>query len=227
MLSHDEKAIAETLGNLGIRNDYKIIFYDNSKLHSACRAVWMMKVFGHNPQLLYILDGGLEAWLQYNGKTETGEATASPKQYTANFQPDWVRTLSQMKANLHNPKEQVIDLRHAVRYAGGPEVRPGLRLGHIPGSVSFPFTSFFDSDNRFRPLEKIRQQLTGVGIDINSPIISTCGSAITAPILNFVLDLLDQSNHAVYNGAWTEWGCNKLYAHELSLDERPVQTSLD
>ena len=227
MLLHDEKIISEKLSELGIRNDYKIILYDNSSLHTACRALWMLKVFGHSPQLLYVLDGGFAAWNKYGGKLESGEATFTPKPYTAQFQPEFVRTLSQMKANLHNPKEQVIDLRHAVRYAGGPESRPNLRQGHIPGSFSFPFTSSFDKEGCLRPLDKIRQQLAGIGVDLNSPIISTCGSGTTAPILNFALDLLEHPHHAVYNGSWTEWGANKLYAHELSLDERPVCSSLD
>ncbi|MDR3478991.1 MAG: rhodanese-like domain-containing protein [Gammaproteobacteria bacterium] len=227
MLLKDDKVIGDKLGAMGIRNDYKIIFYDNSKLHSACRALWMLKMFGHNPQQLYLLDGGLNAWTQYGGKMESGEAPASPKEYTAKTQDQYVRTLSQMKSNLHNPKEQVVDVRHAVRYAGGPELRPGVRPGHIPGSFSFPYTSLFDKNDCWRPIEKIRMQLTGIGLDLTAPIVSTCGSGMSAPTLNFALDLLEHPHHAVYNGSWNEWGAEKLYANELSLDERPVIRSLD
>jgi thiosulfate/3-mercaptopyruvate sulfurtransferase len=227
MLLRDGKIISDKLSALGIRNDYKIIFYDNSQLHSACRALWMMKVFGHNPQQLYLLDGGLNAWDQHGGKVESGEAPTSPRDYAATFQDEYIRTLSQMKSNLHNPKEQVVDVRHAVRYAGGPEARPGVRPGHIPGSFSFPYTSLFEKNGCFRPAEKIRMQLTGVGIDTNAPIVSTCGSGMSAPILDFALDLLANTQHAVYNGSWTEWGAEKLYANELSLDERPAIRSLD
>jgi thiosulfate/3-mercaptopyruvate sulfurtransferase len=227
MLNLDETHISNTLGQLGIRNDYKIIFYDNSKLHTSCRALWMLKVFGHNPQQLYILDGGFAAWNQYEGKVESGESTVTPKHYKASLQKQFIRTLSQMKTNLHIPAEQVVDVRHAVRYAGGAEQRPGLRRGHIPLSFSFPYTTLFEKNDCWRPLDRIRQQFTGIGASIHCPTITTCGSAMSAPILNFGLDLLGNINNAVYNGSWTEWGAEKLYPQELSLDERPVKNSLD
>lgn len=227
MLLRDEKSLSEKLSKLGIRNDYKIIFYDNSELHTACRALWMLKIFGHNPQLLYILDGGLSAWLEYGGKIGTGETSFSPKPYQVNFQTNLIRDLSQMKNNLQNPTEQIIDTRHPVRFVGGPETRPGLRLGHIPGSYSFPFMVLFDKDGSFLPLEKIRKRLTSTGMDFNSPIVTSCGSGMTAPTLNFILDLLGHNNHAVYNGSWAEWGAEKLYPDEKNLDERPVETCVD
>ncbi len=226
MLIQDEQLISDKLSALGVRNDAKIIFYDNSKLHSACRALWMLKMFGHNPQLLYILDGGLDAWEKYNGKTESGEPHVTAKHYTVNYKNEFIRTLSQMKSNLHNPSEQVIDVRHAVRFAGGPETRPDLRLGHIPGSFSFPYITLFEKDGSWRPVEKIKSQLIASGIDLKSPIISTCGSGLTAATLDFILDLLELPKHAVYNGSWSEWGSQKLYPNELSLDERPVEDCL-
>lgn len=226
-LLRDEKIISEKLGALGIRNDYKIILYDNSKLHTSCRVLWMLKVFGHNPQQLYILDGGLAAWEKYGGKVESGDVIASPKSYQASLQTSFIRDLQQMKSNLREPTEQVVDLRHAVRYAGGPEIRPNLRLGHIPNSISFPYTTMFDATGIWRPLEKIRQQLAGVNIDIREPIITTCGSSITAPILNFALDLLGQPNNSVYDGSWSQWGADKVLPGETSMDERPIASCLD
>lgn len=224
LLLLDEKRLSEKIGALGIRNDYKLIFYDNSGLHTACRALWMFKMVGHNPQQLYILDGGLAAWERYGGKTESGDVTYSPKHYSVKLQPMYLRTLANIKANLQNPEEQMVDVRHPVRFAGGPEPRPGLRTGHIPGSFCFPYTVFFDKEGLFLPLDKIRRRLMDVGIDITSPIISSCGSGTTAPILNFVLDLLNQPNHAVYNGSWSEWGSETLYPGEQSIEERPVET---
>jgi thiosulfate/3-mercaptopyruvate sulfurtransferase len=226
-LLKDEALIADKLGALGIRNDYKIILYDNSKLHTACRALWMLKIFGHNHQQLYILDGGLTAWEKYGGKTASGVVNASPKSYQLNMQKDFSRDLPAIKQNLREPEAQIVDLRHAVRFAGGPEIRPDLRLGHIPNSASFPYTTMFAPTGAWRPLEKIRQQLGGVGIDIRNPIITTCGSSITAPILNFALDLLGQPNNAVYTGSWSEWGSKQLFSGETSLIERPIKTSLE
>lgn len=228
MLIRDEKLISEKVGALGITNEHKIIFYDNSKLHTSCRALWMFKVFGHNPNQLYVLDGGHQAWENYGGKIEVGEPrSVGVKSYHVNFESRFIRTLVQMKNNLHHPSEQVVDVRHAVRYAGGPETRIGLRSGHIPGSFCFPFTSLFEQDGHFKPIERIRKLLTGIGMSLNDPIISTCGSGVTSAILNFVLDLMNHSEHSLYDGSWSEWGLDKLYPGETSLDERPVVTSVD
>ncbi|MHB1948921.1 MAG: sulfurtransferase, partial [Gammaproteobacteria bacterium] len=223
----DEKNISEKLGEMGVRNDYKIIFYDNSDLHSAARALWMMKVFGHNPHQLYILDGGLAAWEKYVGKVESGKSSVTSKKYTAKIQPQFIHTLAQMKEAYQHPFEQIVDVRNALRFAGGPEPRPGLRLGHIPGSISFPYTSFFDKSGTFLPLEKIRSLLVSVAVDLRAPIIASCGSGVTAPILDFVLDIAGHKQHAVYDGSWSEWGTEKLYPGETSLDERPVTTSVE
>jgi len=226
-LIQDNAILGEKMGSLGIKNDYKIILYDNSELHSAYRALWMFKMLGHNPQQLYILDGGLKAWEKTNGKTESGMPTISPKSYTAQFQPLFIRTLAQMKENLHHPQEQIIDLRHPIRFAGGAEPRPNMRSGHIPNSISFPYFAFFDSNGLLLPLEKIKSRMLDIAIDFKSPIIATCGSAITACILDLVLDLMGHSQHAVYNGAWAEWGSLSLYPGETTLDERPVRTSVE
>lgn len=227
MLIRDEALIKEKIGALGITDEHKIIFYDNSNLHTSCRALWMFKVFGHNPHQLYILDGGYEAWERYGGKIETGESRNAPKTYNINFEAHFIRSLVQMKTNLHHSMEQVVDMRHPVRYAGGPEHRLGLRKGHIPDSFSFPYTTMFEADGRFKPIEKIRKQLTGIGVDLHYPIVTTCGSGMTASVLNFALDLMNHSQHSLYDGSWSEWGANQLYLGEESLEERPVATSID
>jgi thiosulfate/3-mercaptopyruvate sulfurtransferase len=184
----------------------------------------MLKMFGHAPQLLYILDGGLSAWERYEGKLEAGEQTVAAKSYAVNFQEKYYRNLAQMKANLHHPQEQVVDARPAIRYTGGPEPRPGVRSGHIPGSFCFPFIVPFEANGCFLPLEKIRRRLEGIGLDLQHPTTTLCGSGMTAAIINFLFDILGNENNALYNGSWTEWGAEALYPGEHSLAERPVAT---
>ncbi len=227
MLLLDEKIISEKLGKLGIRNDYKIILYDNSKSYSACRALWMFKVFGHNPQLLYILDGGFEAWERDGGKIDAGEPFFSSKTYNVQLQKQFISTLQDIKHNLGASTHQIIDVRHPVRFAGGPEPRPGLRQGHIPGSFCYPYFTLFNKDGTFITSEKLRKKCQELGIDLHAPIITTCGSALTAPILNFLLDLIQHEKHSVYDGSWSEWGADRLFSGETSLDERPVESCVD
>lgn len=227
MISHDEKFLNDKLSALGIRNDYKIIFYDNSPFHSACRALWMFKFLGHNTHQLYILDGGLNAWLNYGGKVESGVVTPTPRQYSVSLKKDHLRTLTQMKQNLLHPTEQVVDVRHPVRFCGGPELRPNVRSGHIPGSFPFPFFTMFEKDGTFIREERIRRKFSDVVIDFNAPIITTCGSGITASILDFMLDIMGHKQHAVYDGSWNEWGSEKVFSDESSLAERPVETCLE
>lgn len=228
MLIRDEALIAEKIGALGITEEHKVIIYDNSPLHSSCRALWMFKVFGHNPSQLYILDGGYDAWEKYGGKAETGESRSiNAKNYPVQFQAHCIRTLVEMKMNLHHPREQVVDMRHPVRYAGGPEQRSDMRSGHIPGGFSFPYMTMFELDGRFKSHDKICKQLTGIGVDLTQPIVTMCGSGITAAILNFVLDLHGCENNFLYDGSWAEWGSEQLYQGEADLSERPIITSLE
>ena len=227
MLLRDEQKLAELVGALGITKDHKIIIYDNSDIHSSCRALWIFKVLGHADSHLFILDGNLKTWKRYGGKVESTAPNTGAKKYEMNFQGHLVRPLLQMKANLHHPQEQVIDVRSPIRYAGGKESRPGLRSGHIPGAFSYPYSVMFDEKGMWRPLDKIRRTLVGVGVSFDHPIISMCGSGMTAATLDFALDLLGHQNHSIYDGSWSEWGAEQLFEGEVSLEERPVVTSLD
>jgi thiosulfate/3-mercaptopyruvate sulfurtransferase len=226
MLLREEKPTSELLGSLGLRPDCKIIFYDRSEYHSSCRAVWMMKMLGHPPQLLYILDGGMTAWEKYGGKTESGESHAAAKAYSVKLHDKYLRSLGEIKEILRTSTEQLIDARHPVRYSGGAEPRSGMRSGHLPGSFCFPFSAVLEKDGYFLPLDKLRRRLEGIGVDLRHPTVTLCGSGITAAVINFALDILGNENNALYDGSWTEWGSEDLYPGEASLAERPVETCL-
>jgi thiosulfate/3-mercaptopyruvate sulfurtransferase len=188
----------------------------------------MFKVLGHNPNQLYILDGGFQAWQQYGGKVETGEPrTPLSKSYVVNFEAHFIRTLLQMKTNLHHPAEQVVDVRHPSYYMGAPERRPGMRSGHIPGSVSFPYFTMFEKNGRWKPIDKIRKQFISTGVDLAYPIVTLSDSGMSAAVLNFALDLMGDEVHALYDGSWSEWGTEVLFPGEDNLKERPVITSLE
>lgn len=228
MLTHDTSRIATLLRELGVSSDDKIIFYDQSDLHSSCRAWWMFRMFGHDPEKLFVLNGGLQAWKRFGGKVDAGPARFSPsKMYKVDWQAQFLRSLSDMKQNVREPRDQVIDARHPVRFAGGAEPRPNLRVGHIPGSYSFPFMTMFDASGDFKSLKRIEAQLRGTGIEFDYPIVTTCGSGMTAATINFVLELFGVTQHALYDGSFTEWGAEKLYPGEQSLSERPVKRSVD
>ncbi|MDA8561830.1 rhodanese-like domain-containing protein [Gammaproteobacteria bacterium] len=223
MIELDENKINEKLGKLGIKNDYKIIFYDNSELHTSARALWMFKVFGHNPQLLYILNGGFKSWQKDGKKTESGESNHTPKIYTSSIQKQYLNTLSDIKNIVKNSTNQIIDVRHPVRYSGGPEPRDNLRQGHIPGSFCLPFYTLFSKEGNFISAEHLRKKFKDLGVDINAPITTTCGSGLTAPILDFLIDLMPDTKHFVYDGSWSEWGYINLFPDEKSIDERPIE----
>ncbi len=216
------KTAEDYLSALGLANDQPVILYDSSPVPSAFRAYWILRVFGHPAEKLFILDGGLRAYEKIGGKTVCTPTVVIPTTYEAIFKPKLLRTLNQMKQAIKDPKTQIIDTRHAVRFTGGPESRPGLRAGHIPGSFCFPFTCFFAEDGTFLPIDKISKQLREIGVDLASPIISTCGSGVTACVLNFFLDQLHHPTHALYDGSWSEWGAMSCFPGEESLSERPV-----
>ena len=217
-LSRDLAHLQAAYTSLGITPAHKIVFYDHSPLHTSARALWILKMLGHSPHQLYLLDGGLPCYGKAGGPLQSGEAKAHlvKKSSLIHARFDEMITLSKMKENLQHPTAQVIDVRHPVRFMAG----------HIPDSFCFPYFAMFDSAGRFKKIEQIRKQLLGIGVDLARPIISTCGSGITATILDFVLDLMDHNEHGVYDGAWAEWGYPALYPGETSLDERPVQKTI-
>lgn len=223
-LSKDIQVTRPQFEALGIHAGQSVVLYDRSDLHSACRAYWIFRLWGFPAEFLYILDGGMKAWDKQGFILSSGIPQKISCPIAITFQSRLLASLAEIKQLLRAPSAQIIDLRHPVRYAGGPE--PRGRAGHIPGSFCYPSSACFNAEGCFLPFEKISQRLQDIGVDLSAPLITTCGSGMTAPILNFVLDCLSHPTHSLYDGSWAEWGADQCFPGESSLTERPVETSL-
>ena len=194
------------VGALGIGNDDTVVVYDSGGWVAAPRVWWMFLSFGKDVR---ILNGGLKKWVAEGRKVEKGEV-AAPKAATfkAAFDARRVRSMQQLVANLSTRAEQVIDARADERYQGKvAEPRPGLRSGHIPDSLSLPYNNLFDAaTGTMKPLDDLRAAFAGVGVKLDAPIVTSCGSGVSAAVLTLALYRLGVENPALYDGSWTEWG---------------------
>ena len=194
------------VGGLGIGNGDTVVLYDSGGWVAAPRVWWMFLSFGH--QNVRILNGGLKKWRAEGRKVESGEVTPKPATFKATFDPSYTRNIQQMVDNLESRNEQVLDARANERYQGKvPEPRPGLRSGHIPGSLSMPYNQLFDaSTGAMKSLEELRGVFVGAGVKLDAPIVTSCGSGVSALVLTLALYRLGVRGSALYDGSWTEWG---------------------
>ncbi|HZR88663.1 MAG TPA: 3-mercaptopyruvate sulfurtransferase [Bradyrhizobium sp.] len=203
------------VGALGIGNDDTVVIYDAGGWVAGPRAWWMFLAYGHDK--VRLLDGGLKKWRAEGRKVEGGEVTPKPATFKATFDARRVRSMEQLVANLASHAEQVIDARAADRFEGRvPEPRPGLRSGHIPGARSVPYNQLFDAaTGTMKPLSDLRAAFTGAGVKLDAPVVTSCGSGVSAAVLTLALYRLGIANPAIYDGSWSEWG---------KLDGPPVAT---
>jgi thiosulfate/3-mercaptopyruvate sulfurtransferase len=197
---------AKLLGALGVSNASRVVFYDQKGLASAARGWWLMGLFGHDAAA--VLDGGFPKWRREGRAIETGEPTApSPAAFRPDYRAARLRGVGDMLRNVQTQAELVLDARAAGRFTGEvPEPRAGMRSGHIPGSASLPYTDLLNADGTFRPVSDIRARLAQAGVDAARPVVTSCGSGVTACILTLGLQLAGLPGGAVYDGSWTEWG---------------------
>lgn len=196
---------AHDAGRLGIGNDDLVVIYDRGDYMGAPRAWWMFGVFGH--ERVKVLDGGLKKWLAEGGAVESAAVTPVPKTYQARFDGHRVRGLDDIRRNVGSGSEQVIDARSRERYEGtAPEPWPGRRSGRIPGSLNVPFTDVIDpATGEMRSVSELRTIFSTARADLARPIVTSCGSGVTAGVLSLALARLGVDS-ALYDGSWAEWG---------------------
>jgi thiosulfate/3-mercaptopyruvate sulfurtransferase len=197
---------AKLMAALGVGNTSRIVFYDQKGLASAARGWWLMGLFGHDDAA--VLDGGLPKWLREGRRTEDGEPAAPAHgAFRPNYRTGQLRGIGDVLRNVLSRSEQVLDARAAGRFTGVvPEPRAGMRSGHIPGSVSLPYTDLLHEDGTFRPAGEVRGRFEAAGVDGSRPLVTSCGSGVTACILTLGLRIAGFPEGAVYDGSWTEWG---------------------
>jgi thiosulfate/3-mercaptopyruvate sulfurtransferase len=194
------------IGALGVSNHDRVVFYDQKGIYSSARAWWLMHLFGH--ERCAVLDGGLPKWRAEGRPIERGEpSTVAPAHFLASLEVRHLRGLGDVRENLRTRAEMVLDARSSDRFYGRvPEPRAGVRSGHIPGSRSLPFTELLTPQQTLRRPAELLELFSGCGVRADVPVISTCGSGLTAAVINLSLAVAGLSSGALYDGSWSEWG---------------------
>jgi thiosulfate/3-mercaptopyruvate sulfurtransferase len=198
---------AQQVGALGIGDEDDVVVYDGSGANlSAARVWWMFRAFGH-PRVA-VLDGGLPKWRSEGRPLEQGAVLLQAAGFTARaVPPDSVHDLKSMRGALSSGQVQIVDMRSAGRFAGTePEPRPGLRGGHIPGSLNLPYNQLVQPDGTLLPPDALRERIAAAGVDPARAVVVTCGSGVSACALIHALHLLGHRQASLYDGAWAEWG---------------------
>ncbi|MDS9948176.1 MAG: 3-mercaptopyruvate sulfurtransferase [Planktomarina sp.] len=190
---------------LGVGDGHQIIVYDTKGLFSAARVWWLFRLMGHNS--VAVLDGGLPKWIADGNPLSTTAPIIRDRHMTVKQQLQMVRDVTQVAHASKLNDHEIIDARSGTRFIGeAPEPRTGLRSGHIPNSKNLPFTKVLNTDHTMKTVPELTKVFKNAGIDLNKPAITTCGSGITAAVLSLALQRVGKTDHALYDGSWTEWG---------------------
>jgi thiosulfate/3-mercaptopyruvate sulfurtransferase len=197
------EAFSSAMRNLGIGDGLSVVVYDGSGLFSAPRVWWTFRTFGVREVL--ILDGGMPKWKAEGRPIDFGEVRRTPRHFTARFNRGAVADVEDVRKALANPELQVVDARSAGRFQGSaPEPRPGLKSGHMPGALNLPYDALLEDGKLIAP-HRIRAKFAEAGVNLDRPVVTSCGSGVTAAVLWFALDALGKEPKALYDGSWTEW----------------------
>ncbi|MCF3629246.1 3-mercaptopyruvate sulfurtransferase [Thalassospiraceae bacterium LMO-SO8] len=196
---------------LGLGDGIRIVCYDhNGGGMAAARVWWMFRLFGHGD--VCVMDGGLPKWLAENRPVTDIEPTPRERHFTPRENHMMVRTVDQVLANIDGKREDVLDVRAAGRFAGtSPEPRAGMRSGHMPGALNLPYGDLMDADKNctMRSAEEIRALADKAGVNLKRPLVTSCGSGVTACYAALALYLIGKEDVAVYDGSWSEWGARQ------------------
>ncbi|MBA2589271.1 MAG: 3-mercaptopyruvate sulfurtransferase [Alphaproteobacteria bacterium] len=192
-------------GKLGIGDGESVVVYDGSGIFSAPRVWWTLRAMGHKD--VKVLDGGFPKWKREGRAIETGPAKPNTKSFTATFKPQIVRDFDAVMGIVKDKSARMVDARSASRFNGEEkEPRAGLRSGHMPGAANVHFRSLIAADGTLKPRGQLCAAFEQAGVDTSKPIVTTCGSGLTAAILMLALDEIGAADVALYDGSWTEWG---------------------
>ncbi|MCX8227255.1 MAG: 3-mercaptopyruvate sulfurtransferase [Sulfitobacter sp.] len=190
---------------MGIGDGHQVVVYDGAGLMSAARVWWLFKLMGQDN--VAVLDGGMPKWVAEGHKTEDMPPIPRDRHMTVRFQNHLVRDVTQVAQASKLKDPQIIDARSAGRFRGDdPEPREGLRAGHIPGSLSVPYTELLNADKTIKSVDGLKAAFQAAGVDLSRPVITSCGSGITAAILALALERMGHKSWSLYDGSWAEWG---------------------
>ncbi|MET0363153.1 MAG: 3-mercaptopyruvate sulfurtransferase [Sphingobium sp.] len=201
------EVFAARVAALGLGDDSRIVLYDNISYRTAARAWWMFRLFGM--QKVAMLDGGLPKWMAEGRALDSGLPTPHPRPFTVSKDAAAVRTKDQVAHALATDSAQIVDARGPGRFTGEePEPRGDLASGHMPGARNLPYSRLFEADGTWKRGDALKAEFVAAGVDLDRPLITTCGSGITAAILLFGAALLGKTDVSLYDGSWSEWGAD-------------------